>query len=90
MPSGEHAKPFNTSFDNVGLGKAILVFCWFVTVRGSPKLAENKLDNKHIVAGILDAPLIARPAAHGALATPRAAAEELLGTVVFLFDVFGT
>ena len=82
MPSGEHAASFMASVGNLGEGNAMVVFCWVVTVKGSPKVAENKLDNKHIVAGSLDAPLIGRPAAHVRFDNPCAAAEELRCTLV--------
>ena len=83
MPSGEHAKLFITSAGSLGEGNAMVVLCWVVTVKGSPNVAENKLDNKHIVAGNLDAPLIGRPAAHVKSDNPCAAAEELRCTLVF-------
>ena len=83
MPSGEHAKLCITSLGNLGEGNAMVVLCWVVTVKGSPKAAENKLGNKHIVAGSLGAPCIGRPAAHVKFGNSCAAAEELRCTLVF-------
>ena len=57
---------------------------------GSPKVAENSFDSKHIVASILDVPLIGRPAAHVKFDSPCAAAEELQGTLELLPIDLGT
>ena len=90
MPSGEYARLCISSVGSLGEGRAMLVSRWVVTVSFSPNVAENRLDSKHIVAGILDVPLIGRPAAHVKFDSPCAAAEELQGTLGLLPIDLGT
>ena len=75
MPSGEHAIYRLKTTGSLGDGNATFVLCCVVTCKVSPKAAENRLDNKHIVAGIAVDPLTGRPAAQVELCAPCAAAE---------------
>ena len=68
----------------------MLVFRWVITIRDSLNVAENRFDSKHIVAGILDVPLIGRPAVHVKFDSSYAASEELRGILELLPIDLGT